>query len=322
MGLKDLVLADIPVGKDAVSGFSIYPILKRRRQWKGRSNRLVDAIGRDIAIDDIDREHIIVLRDVLQKRVAEGTIAVFNANKDLQHLRRMIRNHHENLNRLDIKDPTDGIRCSGVVRAIKARKPPIPMVYLEKWIDLENWGATNDEVRDIMLVCLETGARQNEIYNAPASAIFLHNLIPHIEIQEEESTEGGDVRGRRIKTEASERRVPLVGVALEAMKCHPNGFPRYRGNRNFSNTATKALRAFSLIPTESVGFRKLTKDVRKSIFVTVGGVRHSSEDRAEAVAVAMDTRGALMGHDVGTIRGRQFYGRKVPPMFTYDSKVV
>jgi hypothetical protein len=34
--------------------------------------------------------------------------------------------------------------------------------------------------------------------------------------------------GRKLKTEDSEREIPLLGVALAAMKLQPKGFPRYR----------------------------------------------------------------------------------------------
>ncbi|MGY4487907.1 hypothetical protein ACVWWR_007098 [Bradyrhizobium sp. LM3.2] len=58
--------------------------------------------------------------------------------------------------------------------------------------------------------------------------------VPYIRIEAE---------GRVLKTEHSERDIPLVGYALEAMKRHPQGFPRYfdKGS-SLSANADEALR--------------------------------------------------------------------------------
>lgn len=264
---------------------------------------------KDVAVDDIRPEDIRKLRNDLQAQVDAGELDVTSANKDLQYLQRMIRNHHEALQRQDPPNPTAGIRCQAVIRRKKSRKPPVPKLYLQKWVILSNWRSINHELRDIMLTCLETGCRESEIYNLPPEAIRLNEPIPHIIIQEEEGNEEGQ-GARQIKTASSERRVPLVGVALEAMRRHPEGFPRYRNNRNFSNAASKSMRAAGLLPAEPASYKRLPGKKRKPVYVTAGGVRHSFEDRLDEIGVEMDTRGALLGHDVGRIRGRQFYGDK------------
>lgn len=281
-----------------------------KQKWRRVSKRLIDALGvEDIAVDDIQPDHVRKLRNILQARVNDGEMDVTSANKDLQYLQRMIRNHHEALDRKDPPNPTAEIRCKAVIRRKKPRKPSVPDAFLQKWVVLGNWRRINDELRDIMLTCLETGCRESEIFNLPPEAIVLHDPIPHIIIQEEEGNADGQ-GARQIKTVSSERRVPLVGAALDAMRRHPMGFPRYRGNRNFSNAASKSMRAAGLLPDEPAFYKKLPGGKRKAVYVTAGGVRHSFEDRLDEVGVEMDTRGALLGHDVGRIRGRQFYGDK------------
>lgn len=281
-----------------------------KQKWRRVSNRLVAALGvKDIPVDDIQPDQIRQLRNGLQRLVDNGQMDVGSANKDLQYLQRMIRNHHEDMERQDPPNPTAGIRCKAVIRRKKSRKPPVPAPYLQKWVVLSNWQRVNDELRDIMLVCLETGCRESEIFNLPPEAIVLDHEIPHIIIQEEEGDEEGEY-ARQIKTVSSERRVPLVGVALGAMQRHPEGFARYRNNRNFSNAASKSMRSVGLLPKEPASYQRMPGGKRKPIHVTAGGVRHSFEDRLEAVGVATDTRGELMGHDVGRVRGRQHYGDK------------
>ena len=58
---------------------------------------------------------------------------------------------------------------------------------------------------------LETGARPSEIINLSKVRIVLDAEIPCIRIQAE---------GRLLKTDHSERDIPLVGLALEAIKRH------------------------------------------------------------------------------------------------------
>ena len=58
---------------------------------------------------------------------------------------------------------------------------------------------------------LETGARPSEIINLSKVRIVLDAEIPYIRIQAE---------GRLLKTDHSERDIPLVGLALEAIKRH------------------------------------------------------------------------------------------------------
>lgn len=280
-----------------------------KNKWLRVAQRLIDAIGRDPVVDDISRDDIVVLRDLMQVRVKDGSLDISSANKDLQYLGRMIRDHHKSLDRRDFSLPTADVRCEAVIRKKKSRKPPVPEEYLQKWVVMSNWGDTDQQLRDVLLIELETGGRGSEIFNLPPSAFVLNHPIPHIIIQEEEGDDTGG-GARQIKTTASERRVPLVGVALEAALRNPEGFTRYRGNRNFSNAATKALRARGLIPTEPVSYKRMPGNKRKPVYVTAGGVRHSFEDRLAKVGVDMDTRGELMGHDVGRIRGRQHYGDK------------
>ena len=53
--------------------------------------------------------------------------------------------------------------------------------------------------------------------------IRLDHKIPHIKIEPRDDPDDP----REIKTEASIREVPLVGVALAVMRKFPNGFPNY-----------------------------------------------------------------------------------------------
>ena len=72
------------------------------------------------------------------------------------------------------------------------------------------------ELRVLIYVLIETGARMSEICNLMPEDIKLAHEIPHISIKPRQN--------RELKTPDSERDIPLVGVALIAMQLCPNGF--------------------------------------------------------------------------------------------------
>ena len=87
---------------------------------------------------------------------------------------------------------------------------------------------------------------------------------------------------RELKTRSSKRDIPLVGVALEAMKQVPNGFPKYTDNATaLSNLLNKAFKARGLFPTP---------EHRLYSF------RHSFEKRMLEAGLDYGLRCTLMGH--------------------------
>ena len=79
----------------------------------------------------------------------------------------------------------------------------------------------NAEERAVVLIMINTGARPSEIINLREARIVLNSSIPHIQLRPDD---------RVLKTEQSYRDIPLVGIALDAMRQFPDGFPRYRDN--------------------------------------------------------------------------------------------
>jgi integrase len=131
----------------------------------------------------------------------------------------------------------------------------------------------NAETADILRICTETGCRPNEIGNLSKARVMLDADVPHIEIAAD---------GRKTKTESSKQTIPLVGIALEALKRHPSGFPRHldKGD-NLSAVLMKHLRAKKLLPTDKH---------------TVYSIRHAFKDRLRAVEAPEELTDALMGH--------------------------
>ena len=170
-----------------------------------------------------------------------------------------------------------------------AWKLEIPLDSItEKWFAPRAFDATNTEARDILLISTETGCRQSEIHDLPASAIVLDHPVPHLQL----AFEQGETR-REIKNSASVCLVPLVVVTLAAATRHADGFPRYRGKNNYSGTMTTYLRS---------------NDLLSSVQHMIGGVRHTWESRILDVTKRMDVGREMMGHSVKVIRGSPDYG--------------
>ena len=106
---------------------------------------------------------------------------------------------------------------------------------------------------------------------------------------------------REIKNQASERTIVLMGRALEAARRHPEGFPRYRGNGNFSGTVNKYFHDGELFPPTADGGRRFT----------LGGLRHAFEARMKVAGLDNEQRAFMMGHSIEAIRGRPVYGAEL-----------
>ncbi|WP_246040514.1 hypothetical protein [Roseovarius arcticus] len=66
---------------------------------------------------------------------------------------------------------------------------------------------------------INTGLRSSELAGLTPKEIRLDANMPHIALAP---------HGRQLKTKSSRRTIPLLGVSLEAMRTHPDGFARYR----------------------------------------------------------------------------------------------
>ncbi|WP_181168854.1 tyrosine-type recombinase/integrase [Mesorhizobium sp. B2-4-17] len=148
--------------------------------------------------------------------------------------------------------------------------------------------AMNDEGRGITLAQVETGCRPGELCNIAPGDIFLDDEVPYIHVRAR--TDPDDTRA--IKTEQSDRKIPLVGVALEAFKRHPKGFPRYKDKEDsYSAMANKYFKEHGLKPSP-----------QHSVY----SLRRAFEDRMLEGGVDLELREVLMGHKLD----RPLYGEK------------
>lgn len=128
----------------------------------------------------------------------------------------------------------------------------------------------NDDIRHIIALQADTGARLGEIVGLRVDDVVLDYATPHIHIRPHVKL------GRTLKTDTSERTVPLVGVALwaaqKAIEANRKAggkkgwlFPRYASDglikaTHASNTINKWLHAVTKTDKTSHSFRHTMRD--------------------------------------------------------------
>ncbi|MCV2894516.1 hypothetical protein [Lentibacter sp. XHP0401] len=253
-------------------------------------NNLIKALGKDSDVISVGTAEARKHKRWWQARMTTEGQSADTANKDFNYLSGMLSRFYEDLEHEDPPRPYAGISIKDR-HSQPSQKAEVPVDWIvDKWFAPCALDGLNDEARDILLMSIETGCRQNEIYNLPSSAIRLDDPIPHLCIAHELSDNPEE--RREVKNLSSHREIPLVGVALAAARRHPTGFPRYRNKASYSAAVNKYLRKHELLPEG----------------VTIGGTRHSWESRMKKAGYQTDDRGELMGHSLKGRRGRETYG--------------
>ena len=195
-----------------------------------------------------------------------------SANRDLGNLRKLYRRYFEHIGDENRENPFRNLRFS-------SNKLTQILPFTDEWVRdrILAPGVFERLNREVALVCyalIETGCRPSEIANILPENIRLDAEVPHIRIR--------STRARQLKSKASERDIPLVGVSLEAMKQAPDGFPRFR-DRGYllSSSLTKAFKVRDLIPSSQH---------------RIYSFRHSFEKRMLEAGIDYGLRCTLMGH--------------------------
>lgn len=247
--------------------------LDQLRQWRNPRVRaldnLLEVLG-DKPIARLTRDDAMRFQDWWRERLVNEGLEIGSANRDIGTLNKMLttleRRHQFGLGKL-----FGDMRIGG--GRDKSRLPySVPFLQMQLLAD-GALASLNDEARRVIFLLVETGLRPSEAVNLTREHIVLDGAVPHVRVR---------ANGRRLKTEQSERDIPLVGVSLLAAQAQPDGFPRYRDNSaGLSAIANKVMRMNGLRPAEGQ---------------TIYSLRHSFEDRLGDVECPEKTIAALMGH--------------------------
>lgn len=246
----------------------------QRRKWRNGKLRAVDVLIRVIGDKDIQRisrDDAVAYADHWTSRVVDGEVVADTANRNFSHitgaLRAVARRH-----RMPLDPVFAGLRLEGA--ASRPRPPFSAWWIVNRLLAADALATMGEEERAIVSVLINTGARPSEIINLREPQIVLNSNIPHIQVRPVD---------RVLKTEESWRDIPLVGIALEAMRAFPDGFPRYRDRGDaFSAAANKYL--------EEHGLRETDQH-------TIYSLRHGFKDRLRNAEAPGELTDELMGHD-------------------------
>lgn len=253
---------------------------QQKYQWRKVKqlsiNYFIDVVG-DIPIAEINREHALKFQRWWSNRMTKpkkGETAVMpnTANRHLGNIRLLYTAYFKHVGEEERPNPFRNMFFKGKTRT---EVPAFPDAWVRSKILIP--GALTGLRPDLQLITymlIETGCRPSEIINLRPEHIHLDGQVPHISIKPR--------RDREIKTESSIRDIPLVGVALEAAKRAPYGFPHYHDkNELFSANMMKAFRTRNFFPSEAH---------------VIYSLRHAFEQRMQEANIDYGLRCLLMGH--------------------------
>ena len=266
-----------PLAHDRTIGKSDDQLRRWRNPRIKAIRNFIDVCG-NLPIKEITGDIMLDFRAWWVERVDVEGLTANSANKDLGHLGDILKTVNK-MKRLGLVLPLTDLKLK---EGEAKTRPPFSNAWIRN--ELLRPGALdglNPEARAIMLVMINTGARPSEIAALTTSEIHLDANIPYISIEPID---------RQLKSKNARRRIPVLGVSLEAMRDFPDGFQGYRmRSAGLSGTINKYLRENGL---------------RETPEHTLYCLRHSFEDRMLAAGIDERIRRDLMGHALN----REKYG--------------
>jgi len=270
----ELYLSDIAI--DDQYGKSEAQAYQWRKVKRLSISYFIQQVG-DLKLSEITREHALAYHRYWAERVTVGSdggkpIKPNTANRHIGNIRLLYSAYHKHIGDETRPNPFRNL-------FFKARSRTEVPAFADDWVRARILApgallGLRAELQLITYILIETGCRPSEIINLGPGDIHLDEDVPFISIRPREK--------REIKTEASIRDIPLVGVALEAAQRSPEGFPHYHDRSElFSANMMKAFRARGLFPTEDH---------------VIYSFRHAFEQRMQEANIDYGLRCLLMGH--------------------------
>jgi len=253
---------------------------KQKYSWEKTKRTSVsyflDNVG-DIYMEDITRESAMKYRNWWMERMLpsdenSNPPKPNTANRHIGNMRKLYQTYFAHIGEEDRQNPFRLMHFKGDSRS--SVKPFENEWVREKILVPGLFNELRIELRVMIYVLIETGARMSEIANLMPDDIRLNDSVPYISIKPRQN--------RELKTPDSERDIPLVGCALLAIQACPDGFERYRDKGELvSANLMKAFRKRDLLPSPDY---------------VIYSLRHAFEKRMLEAGIDYALRCTLMGH--------------------------
>ena len=228
---------------------------RQRNKWRVPKHTalatFMDVIGGDRPINALTRTDTLAFRSFWQERIVSGEVAIDTANKSIGRISSMYRTINEN-RQLGLPAFFENLGGKDKQRVAYA-----PEFVQERILADGVLADLNAEARRVIYLVSEMGLRLSQACNLSRTTIRLNAPVPHVQIRPE---------GREIKTDQSQRDIPLVGAALMAMREQIPPLSRQGG-------------ALSALVNQALEARRLRPHPGQTLY----SLRHTFEDRLTAV---------------------------------------
>ncbi|RBW55563.1 hypothetical protein DS909_10680 [Phaeobacter gallaeciensis] len=247
-----------------------------------------EAIG-DLPLDELKRENARKVRDhmISVEKYGGGNRSAATVKRMLNVVKAVVSFGLVEFDLGDKTNPFIGLKVDDQGDREDTKRLPLPDDLTERLR-----ASLRGDLAHIMTILDETGARVGEIVGLEGADLFLDHETPYIHIRPNTT--------RRLKTDSSNRMVPLTDAAQKSFKAalkeaETGGpiWPQYSRPRG-SDSASAALMK---------NLRKLTKD-RK---FTIHSLRHRFKDRCRDVGMPKNIQDQLLGHSSVDV-GERVYG--------------
>lgn len=240
------------------------------------------ALMRDPIITTIKRREA---KEVMRYMLEELKLSSATVNRYLNDVRAIINHGFLEFDCGLVVSAFKGLKAPESGHSKDSRRPftNVELVQITSRIE----ATANDQLNNIWGILAGTGCRMSEVVGLRSSDVFLDVEIPYIRIEGYE--------GRRLKTDASKRWVPLVGDTFEITKDayreasgSPILFPRYGDSKSGATSVSAALMKH---------VRHVTDDKKAAVH----SLRHNMKDSLKEVGASKQVQDEILGHTSGGI---------------------
>lgn len=251
-------------------------------------SELEEAIG-DLPIGELKREHARSVRDHMLsvEKYGGGKRSAATVKRMLNVVKAVVSFGLLEFDLGDRTNPFIGLKVDDQGDREDTRRLPLSADLTEKFR-----ACLSGDLVHIMTILDDTGARVGEIAGLEVQDVFLNHETPHIYIRPNTT--------RRLKTDSSNRKVPLTGAAQESLRA---ALKVTEGEGPIWSQYARPRGADAASAVLMKNLRKLTKEKK----LTIHSLRHRFKDRCRDAGMPKNVQDQILGHSSVDV-GERVYG--------------
>ncbi len=237
-----------------------------------KSIRNFEAVIGKIPLYDIERRHTLKYRSWWLDRVKDEGLKPYTGNREINSLRRLVTVNFD----IDASEQTNPFARVRLKETSEITRIPFSTEQIQTLLKPKAFGDLHEDFVLLFRLLVNTGMRPVEAIGLELDDFKLDHEVPHVHVRKN-STRG-------LKTDHSERLLPLLGVSLEAAKTvvKSDGWGDRAGKNMYATTIiNKHLRESGV-----------AEGGRQSLY----SLRHWFQDQLTRLDVIDRAQTQLMGH--------------------------